>query len=93
MDLRNPDIWFAHLLENLPEGKLAAALDDDDPEWEFIDSEIVKIGSLAHSQLDVPELQPGGWRFCPQRAKTFACWRTCCVPCNIPVICYWRYAC
>ncbi|WP_345769045.1 type VI secretion system protein TssA [Citrobacter amalonaticus] len=57
MDLRNPDVWFAHLLENLPEEKLSAPLADDNPRWEFIDGEIVKLGSLAHSQLNVPELQ------------------------------------
>ena len=57
MDLRNPNVWFAHLLENLPEEKLSAPLADDNPRWEFIDGEIVKLGSLAHSQLNVPELQ------------------------------------
>ncbi|EAO2688029.1 type VI secretion system protein TssA [Salmonella enterica] len=57
MDLHNPDIWLAHLLEDLPQEKLTASLEDDNPQWEFIDSEIVKLGSLAHSQLDVPELQ------------------------------------
>lgn len=57
MDLRDPDVWLAHLLENLPEEKLSAPLADDNPQWEFIDGEIVKLGSLAHSQLDVPELQ------------------------------------
>lgn len=71
MDLRNPDIWFAHLLENLPEEKLAAALDDDHPEWEFIDSEIVKLGSLAHSQLDVPELQRRGLALLASESKDF----------------------
>lgn len=71
MDLRNPDIWFAHLLENLPEEKLAAALDDDNPEWEFIDSEIVKLGSLAHSQLDVPELQRRGLALLASESKDF----------------------
>lgn len=48
MDLRNPDVWLAHLLENLPEDKLSAALDDGNADWEFVDSEIVKLGSLAH---------------------------------------------
>ncbi|MCV5713705.1 type VI secretion system protein TssA, partial [Escherichia coli] len=37
MDLRNPDVWLAHLLENLPEDKLSAALDDGNADWEFID--------------------------------------------------------
>lgn len=71
MDLRNSDIWFAHLLENLPEEKLTAALDDDHPEWEFIDSEIVKLGSLAHSQLNVPELQRRGLALLASESKDF----------------------
>lgn len=57
MDLHDPAVWISHLLENLPEDKLASALNDDDEEWEYIDGEIVKLGSLTHSQLDIPELQ------------------------------------
>lgn len=53
MDLRDPNVWVSHLLENLPEEKLASALKDDNPNWEYIDGEIVKLGSLAHSQLDI----------------------------------------
>ncbi len=70
MDLRNPDVWLAHLLENLPEDKLSAALDDGNADWEFVDSEIVKLGSLAHSQSDIPELQRRARRFWPQKPKS-----------------------
>lgn len=42
MDLRDPNVWISHLLENLPEEKLASALKDDNPNWEYIDGEIVK---------------------------------------------------
>lgn len=71
MDLRNPDVWFAHLLENLPQEKLAAPLEDDNPQWEFIDNEIGKLGSLAHSQLDVPELQRQCLRLLASESKDF----------------------
>ena len=71
MDLRNPDIWFSHLLENLPEEKLASTLGDHNPQWEFIDGEIVKLGSLAHSQLDVPELQRQGLLLLSSESKDF----------------------
>lgn len=71
MDLRNPDVWMANLLENLPETRLASALSDDNPEWEYIDSEIVKLGSLAHSQLDVPELQRRGLQLLASESKDF----------------------
>lgn len=77
MDLRDPNVWVSHLLENLPEEKLASALKDDNPDWEYIDGGIVKLGSLAHSQLDIPELQHRGWSFWLRRVRIFACWRIC----------------
>ncbi len=33
MDLRDPNVWISHLLENLPEEKQASALKDDNPDW------------------------------------------------------------
>lgn len=45
MDIQNPETWLSHLLETLPEEKLAAKLSDDSPQWEYIDGEIVKLGS------------------------------------------------
>ncbi|EEU9149015.1 type VI secretion system protein TssA [Escherichia coli] len=71
MDLRNPDVWLAHLLENLPEEKLTSALKDDNPDWEYIDGEIVKLGSLAHAQLDIPELQRRGLQLLASESKDF----------------------
>lgn len=71
MDLRDPNVWVSHLLENLPEDKLACGLKDDDPDWEHIDGEIVKLGSLAHSQLDIPELQRRGLVILASKSKDF----------------------
>ena len=71
MDLRDPNVWITHLLENLPEEKLASALKDDNPDWEYIDGEIVKLGSLAHSQLDIPELQRRGLVILASESKDF----------------------
>ncbi|MGS2871693.1 type VI secretion system protein TssA [Enterobacter huaxiensis] len=70
-DLLNPERWIASLLEKLPEEKLASALKDDNPGWEYIDSEIVKLGSLAHSQLDIPELQRRGLALLASESKDF----------------------
>ncbi|EJI7017186.1 type VI secretion system membrane subunit TssM [Escherichia coli] len=58
-------------MENLPEEKLASALKDDNPNWEYIDGEIVKLGSLAHSQLDIPELQRRGLVILASESKDF----------------------
>lgn len=71
MDLRNPDTWISHLLENLPEEKLTSALKDDNPDWEYIDGEIVRLGSLAHGQLDIPEIQRRGLRLLASETKDF----------------------
>lgn len=71
MDLHDHNVWISHLLETLPEGKQNAALADDDPEWEYIDGEIVKLGSLAHSQLDIAEIQRRGLRLLASESKDF----------------------
>jgi type VI secretion system protein VasJ len=69
MDIQNPKVWLSHLLENLPEDKQASKLSDDNPQWEYIDSEIVKLGSLNHAQLDVPELQQRGLALLASESK------------------------
>ena len=71
MDLHDQNVWISHLLETLPEGKQNAALADDDPEWEYIDGEIVKLGSLAHSQLNIAEIQRRGLRLLASESKDF----------------------
>ncbi|HDZ8013038.1 TPA: type VI secretion system protein TssA [Citrobacter amalonaticus] len=71
IDLRNPESWIASLLEKLPDEKQASTLKDDNPGWEYIDSEIVKLGSLAHSQLDIPELQRRGLVLLASESKDF----------------------
>lgn len=71
MDIHNPDVWLSHLLEALPEEKLASKLSDENPQWEYIDGEIVKLGSLNHAQLDVPELQRQGLQLLATKSKDF----------------------
>ncbi|EPF2243874.1 type VI secretion system protein TssA [Citrobacter werkmanii] len=71
MDIHNPEIWLSHLLEALPEEKLASKLSDENPQWEYIDGEIVKLGSLNHAQLDVPELQRQGLQLLASESKDF----------------------
>ena len=71
MDLRNPDVWISHLLENLPEAKLACALKEDNPAWEYIDGAMLKLGSLAHDQLDIPEIQRRGLELLASESKDF----------------------
>lgn len=71
MDLHHPDIWISSLLATLPDDKQRSALRDDNPDWEYIDGEIVKLGSLTHSQLDVPEIQRRGCHLLATESKDF----------------------
>lgn len=71
IDIGRPESWIASLLETLPEEKMAAALKEDNPDWEYIDGEIVKLGSLAHAQLDIPELQRRGLSLLASESKDF----------------------
>lgn len=71
MDIHNPDVWLSHLLETLPEEKQTSKLSDESPQWEYIDGEIVKLGSLNHAQLDVPELQRQGLQLLASESKDF----------------------
>lgn len=71
MDLHNPEVWLSQLLESLPEEKQASKLSDDNPQWEYIDGEIIKLGSLNHAQLDVPEIQRRGLALLASESKDF----------------------
>lgn len=71
MDLRNHDVWISHLLENLPDDKLACSLKEDNPAWEYIDGAMLKLGSLAHDQLDIPEIQRRGLELLASESKDF----------------------
>lgn len=71
IDLSSPNVWFSHLLEHLPEEKLASILTDDNPDWEYIDGEIVKLGSLGHGQLDIREIQRRGLKLLASESKDF----------------------
>ncbi|KZR31686.1 type VI secretion system protein TssA [Enterobacter genomosp. S] len=71
MDLHNPETWLAALLAPLPQEKLAEGLCDDDPQWEYIDTEIARLGSLAHGQVDIAALQQQGLELLATRSKDF----------------------
>ncbi|RNM06392.1 type VI secretion system protein TssA [Dickeya undicola] len=45
--------WCKRLLTPLPDEALRAAVAGDDPLWEQVETELVKLGSLAHSQVDL----------------------------------------
>ncbi|AYH04829.1 type VI secretion system protein TssA [Pectobacterium parmentieri] len=45
--------WCKRLQTSLPDEKLRAAVLADDPLWEKVETELVKLGSLAHNQVDL----------------------------------------
>lgn len=45
--------WCKRLLTPLSDEQLRAAVMPDDPLWETVETELVKLGSLAHSQVDL----------------------------------------
>lgn len=57
MDITSQHPWHALLLTPLSAEQTANALPEDDPRWEYIDGQMVKLGSLAHSTLNLEEIQ------------------------------------
>lgn len=77
MDLRDPNVWISHLLENLPEEKLASALKDDNPNWEYIDGESSSWDRWPTVNWISRNSSAGGWSFWLRRVRIFVCWRIC----------------
>ncbi|AHG19546.1 membrane protein [Chania multitudinisentens RB-25] len=71
MDITSQHPWHALLLAPLTPEQTALALADDDPEWEYIDSQMVKLGSLAHSTLNIDDLQQQAMALFAQKSKDF----------------------
>lgn len=71
IDSLHTEVWVSSLLENMSDEKLESALKDDNPDWEYIDGEIVKLGSLTHNQLDILEIQRRGLMLLASESKDF----------------------
>lgn len=57
MDIQISDTWTDHILTALTEEKIRSPVSETNTDWEYIDSEMVKLGSLTHGQLDMAEIQ------------------------------------
>lgn len=71
MDSTSQHPWHALLLAPLTPEQTAKALADDDPQWEHIDSQMVKVGSLTHSSLNIDDLQQQAMSLLSQKSKDF----------------------
>ncbi|TBL68573.1 type VI secretion system protein TssA, partial [Klebsiella oxytoca] len=49
--------WKQQLLTALDEQQVSSAVNDNDADWEYIDSEMIKFGSLSHGQVEIKEIQ------------------------------------
>lgn len=49
--------WLEQLLAPLDEAKISHAIADENSDWEYIDGEMVKFGSLTHGALNIEALQ------------------------------------
>lgn len=71
MEITSQHPWQALLLTPLAPEQIAQALADDDPQWEFIDGQMVKLGSLAHSTLKIDDIQQQAMELLSQKSKDF----------------------
>lgn len=63
--------WKEQLLTPLNEEKQAAPIADDNPDWEYIDGEMIKFGSLSHAQLNIDEIQRKALQLFASETKDF----------------------
>ncbi|WP_349921902.1 type VI secretion system protein TssA [Aeromonas veronii] len=45
--------WCGRLLASLPDEQTKSAVLADEPRWDYVETELVKLGSLAHAQVDL----------------------------------------
>ena len=63
------EAWCARLLTPLPAEWLGVAVPADDSRWEWVETELVKLGSLAHGQLDLDAVAETCLRLLETRTK------------------------
>ncbi|CNH73978.1 type VI secretion system protein TssA [Yersinia pekkanenii] len=71
MDITLQHPWHALLRTPLSPEQTALPLADDNPQWEYIDGQMVKLGSLAHSTLNINEIQQLAIVLLSEKSKDF----------------------
>lgn len=71
MDIQKSEAWFTHVLASLPEDKIRSEMSESNADWEYIDSEMVKLGSLTHGQLDLEAIQQRTLKLLSTESKDF----------------------
>ncbi|QKJ48907.1 type VI secretion system protein TssA [Proteus vulgaris] len=63
--------WREQLLASLDEAKISSQLDENSADWEYIESEMIKFGSLSHSTLDIDDIQRRALQLFATQTKDF----------------------
>ncbi|UDN35211.1 type VI secretion system protein TssA [Proteus sp. NMG38-2] len=63
--------WREQLLAPLDEAKISSQLDENNADWEYIESEMIKFGSLSHSTLDIDDIQRRALQLFATQTKDF----------------------
>ncbi|WP_065389650.1 type VI secretion system protein TssA, partial [Photorhabdus namnaonensis] len=71
MDIRKQFDWQGLLLTPLSDELISRELDENEPAWEYIDGEMVKLGSLAHSSINIDEIQRQALQLLSEKSKDF----------------------
>lgn len=71
MDISTSQTWVAHVVASLSEEQISSVLSESNADWEYIDREMVKLGSLNHSQLDIAEIQQRSLKLLANESKDF----------------------
>jgi len=71
MDISTSQAWVEHVVASLSEEQISSMLSESNADWEYIDREMVKLGSLNHSQLDIAEIQQRSLKLLANESKDF----------------------
>lgn len=63
--------WREQLLAPLDEAKISSQLDENNADWEYIESEMIKFGSLSHATLDIDDIQRRALQLFETQTKDF----------------------
>ncbi|WP_193017298.1 type VI secretion system protein TssA [Proteus sp. FME41] len=71
MTTKTLSVWREQLLAPLDEAKISSQLDENSTDWEYIESEMIKFGSLSHNTLDINDIQHRALQLFATQTKDF----------------------
>ncbi|RJT23728.1 type VI secretion system protein TssA [Buttiauxella izardii] len=71
MDISTPHTWVKQVVAPLSEEQIRSTLSESNVDWEYIDREMVKLGSLNHALLNIAEVQQRSLKLLATESKDF----------------------